>query len=105
MTVMVALPVVAPFPLLKVKVDEPLPGAATVCGLKLAVMPFGKPEMVSATDALKPPRTEVVILVVPLAVELTVTLDALRARVKPGTFTVRVYLSVIPPPLAKTVIE
>lgn len=85
------LPVVGPDPLARVRVDDPLPGEATVCGLKLAVMPVGNPDTESATDELKPPNAAVVIFKVAWAVELTVTLVALGVSEKPGTFTVRVW--------------
>src|SRR6266550_1841475 len=45
-----------------VKVDEPEPGAAIEAGLKLAVVPAGRPEVDSETKELKSPeRVEVTI--------------------------------------------
>jgi hypothetical protein len=38
---MVLVPVLAPVPLVKVKVLDPFPGAPTVVGLKLADIPVG----------------------------------------------------------------
>jgi len=87
-TVKCEVPVTAPDPLVKVSADDPLPGEATVCGLKLAVMPLGSPVTDSATEESKPPRAAVVSVNVPLAVALTVALVALGVSEKPGTFTV-----------------
>jgi hypothetical protein len=49
----------------RVRLELPLPGAATEAGLKLAVTPAGNPVADSATAALKPPLTVVVIELVP----------------------------------------
>jgi len=80
----------APDPLVRVSVEDPLPGAPKACGLKLAVMPVGSPETENATDELKPASVAVVSFTVPLVVELTVTLVALGVSEKPGRFTVSV---------------
>lgn len=81
---------VAPAPLVNVRVDDPLPGAAIVAGLKLAVIPAGNPEMESATAESKPPRAASVSFSEPFAVELTITLFALEVSEKPGIFSVSV---------------
>jgi hypothetical protein len=87
---MLELPVAAPVPLARVRVETPLPGEATVCGLKLAVTPVGNPCTESATEELNPPKGAVVNCTVPLVVELTVTPVALAMSERPGMFTVRV---------------
>jgi hypothetical protein len=104
-TVKCEAPAVAPTPLVNVKVDDPLPGTATVAGLKLAVMPVGNPETESATAESKPPRAASVSFSVPFALELTSTLLALEASEKPGIFSVRVSSRVMLPPLAETITE
>jgi len=86
-------------------VDEPLPGDATVCGLKLAVTPAGNPVTEKASDDLKPPSAAVVTLSVPLAVELTVMLVTFGVSENPGTFTATVCFWVTPPPVAVSVTE
>jgi len=91
-TVKRELPLTAPDPLIRVRVEDPLPGAAALSGLKLAVTPLGNPEAESATAALKPPRAAVVSLNVPCAVELTVALVVLGVNEKPGTFTASICL-------------
>jgi hypothetical protein len=83
-------PLTAPDPLISVRVEDPLPGAATLAELKVAVTPLGSPEAESATAALKPPRAAVVSFNVAFAVELTVALVALGVNEKPGTFTASV---------------
>ena len=82
------VPVVAVLLAVKVSVELPLPGAAIVAGLKLAVTPLGTPEIERATDELKPFETEVDIV---LVAELPCVTDrlageALRAKsgVVPG---------------------
>jgi hypothetical protein len=76
--------------LIRVRVEDPLPGAATLDELKLAVTPLGSPEAESATAPLKPPRAAVVSLSEPFTLELTVALVALGVNKKPGTFTASV---------------
>ena len=83
-------PLTAPDPLISVRVEDPLPGAATLAELKVAVTPLGSPEAESATAALKPPSAAVVSFNVAFAVELTVALAALGVNKKPGTFTASV---------------
>ena len=104
-TVKSELPAAAPAAFVNVMVHDPLPGALTVFGLKLAVTPFGKPETEKLTGELKPPSTAVVSLNVPLAVPLTVTLLTLGVSINPGTFIVTVCFCIRPPPLATTTME
>jgi hypothetical protein len=63
-TVVLKVPVVAVLLAVKVSVELPLPGAAIVAGLKLAVTPVGNPEIERAMDELKPLETEVEIVLV-----------------------------------------
>jgi hypothetical protein len=104
-TVRLELPVLAPVPLVSVSVETPLPGEETVCGLKLAVMPAGNPDMDRATAELDPPKAAVVNFTVPFALELTVTLLEVDVSDKPGTFTMRVCFCMMPPPTAVIVTE
>ena len=76
------VPVVAVLLAVNVSVELPLPGAAIVAGLKLAVTPLGNPEIERAMDELKPLETEVEIV---LVAELPCVTDrlvgeALRAK-------------------------
>jgi hypothetical protein len=87
-TVKLDPPVVAPEPLVNVRVDDPLPGAAKVDGLKLAVIPEGNPEAEKATAELKPATAAVVSLRLPFTLELTVALVELALKENPGTFRV-----------------
>ncbi len=64
-TVTVLVPVVAVLLAEKVSVELPLPGAAMLPGLKLAVTPEGKPEADNEIAELNPPLTEVEIVLVP----------------------------------------
>ena len=52
--------------------DEPAPGAASEDGLKLAVVPVGKPEAESAIDELKFPESVDVMFEDPVPPWLTV---------------------------------
>jgi hypothetical protein len=101
--VRVELPVFAVVPLVRVRVETPLPGEATDCGLKLAVTPVGNPDTDNATADLNPPKAAVVYFTVPFALEVAVTLVAPAASEKPGTLTVSAWLCVMPPPVAVTV--
>ena len=83
-----------------VMTDEPFPGRATICGLKLAVTPAGNPETDKASDESNPPITTEVTFSVPFMVAVTVTLSALGVSENPGTFTVTVCVCVTPPPVA-----
>ena len=60
-----AVPVVAVVLAVSVKVELPLPGAAIEAGLKLAVTPEGNPEADNEIAELKPPLTEVEIVLLP----------------------------------------
>lgn len=102
-TVKCELPVAAPDPLVKVRMDDPFPGEPTVCGLKVALTPEGNPETANATDELNPPSEALVSLSVPFVLELTVTLIALGVSESPGTFSVTACFSVALPPLAVSV--
>ena len=76
------VPVVAVLLAVNVSVELPLPGAAIVAGLKLAVTPLGNPEIERAMDELKPFETEVEIVleeVLPCVTERLVG-EALRAN-------------------------
>src|SRR5438105_2279199 len=64
-TVTLYVPAGVDAPAMMVIVDEPEPGAAIEVGLKLAVAPVGSPLADSATAALKPPETVVLIVEVP----------------------------------------
>ena len=81
-TVVLNVPVVAVLLAVNVSVELPLPGAAIVVGLKLAVTPLGNPEIERATDELKPLETEVEIVLVAELPGVTdrVVGEALRAK-------------------------
>ena len=57
----------------KVAVEVPEPGAAMGVGLKPTVTPVGAPDEVSATAALNPPETVVVMVEFPLLPAATVS--------------------------------
>jgi hypothetical protein len=67
-----------------VRVEVPEPGAAMLDGLKEAVAPEGRPEAESATAELKPPETELVIVLVAEAPWLADTLDGEAESAKSG---------------------
>src|SRR5947208_875485 len=58
-TVTELAPVVAVEAAVKVKVELPLPGAAILAGLKLAVTPAGRADVENEIALLNPPETEV----------------------------------------------
>ena len=60
--VMVRVPVWVLFAVLMVRVEEPVPGAATLDGLKETVDPEGAPVAERETDELKPPEAVVAML-------------------------------------------
>ena len=60
------------------------PEGVTVCGLKLHVVPAGKPEQAKETFELKPPTSVTVIVVVPLCPAWTVRDAGLTETVKFG---------------------
>jgi hypothetical protein len=64
-TVTLVVPVVAVLLAERVRVELPLPGAAMLPGLKLAVTPEGRPEADNEIAELKPPLTEVEMVLVP----------------------------------------
>ncbi len=64
-TVMGYVPTGVLEPTVNVMVEVPLPGAGIVAGLKLAVVPEGKPEADKLMLLLKPPAMVEVMLVVP----------------------------------------
>jgi hypothetical protein len=81
-------PTLAVDALVRVKVLAPLPGAAMVCGLKLAVTPLGAPDTDTASAALNPPVAREVSVTVAFPPGRSDTVLALAVRVKPGTLTV-----------------
>ena len=83
----------------RVKVLVP-PGAAMVCGLKLAVTPLGAPDTEMASAAVNPATAWAVRVTVAFPAGCSVTVLALAERVKPGTLTVILAVWVIPPPVA-----
>ena len=64
-------------------VEDPEPGAAIEAGLKLAVVPVGRPDALKDTAELNPPETVVLMVLVPEVpcVTLTEVGDALMAKV------------------------
>jgi len=88
-------------------VDDPLPGAAIVTGLKVTVTPLGWPEADSPTTALNEPEMAVVIFDVPLEPRLTESDVGEAEIVKLGatvTVNVTVVVAEVPPPVPVTVI-
>lgn len=104
-TVTLVVPVVAVLVAEKVNVELPLPGAAMLPGLKLALTPEGRPEADNEIAELKPPLTEVEIVLVLEPPCATDTLVGEALTVKLGV-AVAVIVSematvwVIPPPFA-----
>src|SRR5260370_30018137 len=86
-TVKCEFPVAAPADLVRVIVDDPFPGALSVFGLKLAVMPDGNPETAKLIEEPNPPRTAAASFTAPLLLELTVTVLTLDETVNPCTFS------------------
>ncbi|CAK0737810.1 hypothetical protein CCP3SC1_1000013 [Gammaproteobacteria bacterium] len=103
-TVTVELPVAVDEPTANVNVEEPEPVAIEV-GLKLAVVPEGNPEAVSAIDELKPPDGVTVMVAVPDTPFATVSVldEVVIAKSPPVTVNVILLVFVLPPPLAVTV--
>src|SRR5437016_12503711 len=83
-TVTFVVPVVAVLLAVKVRVELPLPGAAIEVGLKLAVTPEGRPEADSEIAELKPPLTEVEIVLLPELPWVTDKLVGEALRLKLG---------------------
>jgi hypothetical protein len=90
-----------------VRVDVPEPGAAIDAGLKMAVVPVGSPDTLSAIAEAKPPETAVVMTLVPLAPCAMDSVGGAAAMVNAGAVTVRdtVAVCVSPPPVPVTVTE
>ena len=83
-TVTFVVPVVAVLPAVKVRVELPLPGAAIEPAVKLAVTPEGNPEVESEMSELKPPLTEVEIVLLPELPCVTDTLVGAAPTLKSG---------------------
>jgi len=81
-TVMGYVPTAVPAPTVIVIVDVPEPGAEMLAGLKLTVVPLGKPEADNAIALLNPPLTVVVIVEVPCAPCITFTEEGDGVTVK-----------------------
>jgi len=94
-TVMGYVPGVVLLPTVIVMVEVPPPGAAIGFGLKLTVVPVGKPEAERVMALLKPPLTVVVMVDVPWCPSATVSEDGEAEMVKfggPVTVSVTVVL-------------
>jgi hypothetical protein len=107
-TVTFVVPVVAVLLAEKVRVELPFPGAAMLPGLKLAVTPAGSPEADNEIAELKPPLTEVEMVLLPEPPWATERLVGEALRLKLGVavavmVSAMVVVFVIPPPLAVTV--
>ena len=83
-----------------VRVKVLLPGAATVCELRLAVTPLGTPVTDNASVALNPAIGCAVRVTVAFPPGCSVTAVGLAERTKLGTFTVILVACVTPPPVA-----
>src|SRR5713101_3771651 len=105
LTVRVEVPTGTPDALVKVNVLLPFPGAATLCGLKLALIPDGNPDTERATSELNPPSACVVRVTDTFPLAETDAEVILPDKVKPGTFTVSGAVCMTPPPLAVTTSE
>jgi hypothetical protein len=81
----------------------PYPGAAMLEGEKLALTPAGNSLTEKATAASNPDTGTVVKVTSPEPEGVTFMLCALAARAKFGTSTMRVAVSVRPPPVAVSV--
>ena len=88
---------------MSVRVEDPEPGAAIDPGLKPAVVPDGSPEAVKVIAELKPSKTAVVMVLVPLAPCATETDAGEAAMVNPVTVSATVAVCVTPPPVPVTV--
>jgi hypothetical protein len=84
-TVTVYVPTAVPVQL-RVEVPEPPEGTVMLVGANEQVKPvLGDGLAERATDPLKPPRSEAVMIEVPAAVALTLTLVGLAVKPKTGT--------------------
>lgn len=81
----------------------PLPGAARLEGVKVAVTPAGSPSTENVTAELRPPRTALVKLTVTVLPRFKTGDVVFDVRVRPGTNRVSVAVLVTPPPVAVTV--
>jgi len=91
----------------KVRVEDPDPGAPIDVGLNAAVAPVGNPDALKAIAELKPPETVVVMVLVPLLPCRTDT-DAGEAAIVNaggGTVSVTVAVCLVAPLEPVTVIE
>ena len=98
----------AAVPEARVRVDEPVPGAAIDVGLKLAVAPEGTPDTERATAEVKLPTAvveTVAVELLPLGVETEVGETAIvkSGAVELVTVNETVVVWVFPPPVPVTV--
>jgi hypothetical protein len=82
--VIVSEPVWAFLEVLIARVEEPVPGAAVVCGLKVTVEPEGAPVAVREMVALKPPETAVAMVKVAVEPARMLVEAGVAERVKDG---------------------
>ena len=92
------MPAGADDPTVSVSVDDPEPGAAIDAGLNVAVVDVGSPVAVSAIAELKPPKTTVVMVDVPLPPGATVTEVGEANMVKLGDVAVPASAAIRPFP-------
>ena len=105
-TTTVDVPTFAPDPLVNVRVLPPLPGAAMLVAESFAATPVGTPEMLNATELLKPPDRAVVNVTFALLPAAMLREMADGDSVKFGgaeTFSASARVFVTPPPIADTV--
>lgn len=103
-TVSVEAPGITAEPTESVSVLCPLPGAAMVVGLKVAVTPLGSPMVARDRADLNPAAPVAVTVMDPTPPRATVRLEALSERVKAGTTErLKACVLVTPPPTAETV--
>lgn len=106
-TVTVYKPLGVDEPTVKVRVEDPEPGAAIDVGLNAAVVPVGSPEALNATAELKPPAIVALMVLVPLEPCTTITVPGEAAMANVGPVTVRVTVAVwdVPLPVPVTTTE
>ena len=100
LTVSFDVPTPAPDPRFRVNVLLPFPGAATLCGMKLALTPDGNPDTETPIVELNPPSARAVRVTDAFLLGGSDAVVVLADRVKPGTFTVSAAVCLTPPPLA-----